>query len=164
MTVPSTRGSRRRSSSAVLALAAWAVAATPALLLSQGEDAEEGIKRVVRNMSRALQAGNAPLFIAAFDRQGFPGLPELREQLTALTAQRRIASSVEIGALRGGPAEFTLRVDWLLELTPKVDSGVLERRHETLSLVVVNRNGRWKIARLEPLGFFSSLREVRPEP
>lgn len=140
------------------------MAAIPAPLLAQGEDVADRIRTVVRDASRALQAGNAPLFMAAFDRRAFPGFRELREQVTALAAQRRIASSVEVGVPAGGPGEVTLRVDWLLELTPKIDPGPLERRHGTLALLMVKRNKRWRIARLEPAGFFASLREVRPEP
>lgn len=162
--MPPARCTGHRTAGARLALAAWLVAATPAPLPSQGEDVSDRIRTVVRDASRALQAGNAPLFMAAFDRQAFPGFQELREQVTALAAQRRIASSVEIGVPAGGPSEFTLRVDWLLELTPKIDPGPLEQRHGTLALLMVRRNGRWRIARLEPAGFFSSLREIRPEP
>ena len=80
----------------------------------------------------------------------------MRVRVLALTAQRTIASSVEIGPLReadGGPA---LSVDWLLQLTPLRDPGPVEIRQEKLALRFVKRKGKWKIAALEPLEFFRS--------
>lgn len=143
-------------------LAACVLLAVPTRLLPQGEAAAARIRLAIRDASRALQAGNAPLFMAAFDRHAFSGFQALREEVTALAAHRRIASSVESGSPEGGPGEWTVRVDWLLELTPKLDPGPLERRHETLVVRLVKRGKRWKIANLEPTDFFSSLRNAPP--
>ena len=120
------------------------------------------MRLAIRDASRALQAGNAALFMAAFDRRSFAGFQALRGQVTALTAQRRIASSVECGPPEGGPDVWTVRVNWVLDLTPKLDPGKLERRHETLVISMVKRGPRWKIANLEPAGFFSSLHSAPP--
>ncbi len=116
------------------------------------------IRQLIRDASRALQAGNAPLFLAALDRQAFAGLGEFRAELAALTAQRRIASSVESTAPVGGPEEWTVRVDWLLDLTHKIDPGPVERRRATLELAVRKRRGKWRIVRLEPRSFFAAAR------
>lgn len=140
----------------------WPPAAAAALLLLPGtaqlDDATQ-VRLLIRDASRALQASNAPLFLAAFDRRTMPRFDVLREQVSALAAQRRIASSVESGPLEGDPSAWTLRVDWLLELTPKLDPGPLERRRATLTLRVRKRGKRWKIVQLEPLEFFSALRQ-----
>ncbi len=124
---------------------------------AQPDDATR-VRLLIRDASRALQAGNAPLFLAAFDRRAMPRFDVLREQVSAMTAQRRIASSVASGPLQGDPSVWTVRVDWLLELTPKLDPGPLERRRATLTLRVRKRGRRWKIVQLEPLEFFSALR------
>ena len=123
---------------------------------AQAEDLAAGIGLLVRDASRSLQSGNAALFLAAFDRDSFVGYEALRQNVTALTAQRRIASSVAVGAPRGGPAEWTADVDWLLELTPKLDPGQVERRREQLNVRVRKRGKKWKIVHLEPSGFFAS--------
>lgn len=139
----------------------WLPAAAISLLLYPGTaqpDDTAQVRLLIRDASRALQAGNAPLFLAAFDRQEMPRFDVLREQVSALAAQRRIASSVESGPLEGDPNVRTVRVDWLLELTPKLDPGPLERRRTTLTLRVRKRGKRWKIVWLEPLEFFSALR------
>ena len=141
---------------------AWVLLASPLPLLAQSESPADRIRLVVRDASRALQAGNAPLFMAAFDRHAFPGFPALREQVTALAAHRRIASSVESRVIDTGPEHWSVRVDWLLEMTPKLDPGPLERRHRTLLLRMVNRGKQWKIVDLEPQDFFSTLRQTPP--
>lgn len=134
----------------------WAALSSAAQL----GDAPSQIRLAVRDASRALQAGNAPLFLAAFDRQEFAGYGELREQVTALVAQRRIASSVAVESVRGGPVEWTVDVDWLIELTHKLDPSPPEQRRDTLTLRVRKRGRRWRVVDLQPLTFFAAL----PDP
>lgn len=124
---------------------------------AQQADAAGQIRLVVRDASRALQAGNAPLFLALFDRQEFAGYGELREQVTALAAQRRIASSVAVESVRGGPVEWTAEVDWLIELTHKLDPSPPEQRRDTLKLRVRKRGKRWRVVDLQPVQFFAAL-------
>lgn len=135
---------------------AFAVALFVALPGPAPADETARAQALIRDASRALQAGNAPLFLAAFDRREMPRFAELREQVTALAAQRWIASSVASGPLAGGPEIWTMRVDWLLELKPRLDPGPVERRQATLALELRKRNGRWKIARLKPVEFFEA--------
>ena len=165
-------GLSRRSPVAPLDLAAGAVSlvvlasfalAAPATVPSQeptaaDSDAVAGIGDLVLDLSRALQAGNAPLFLAAFDRRAFGGFQRLREQVTALTEQRRIASSVESGQPVGAAGSWSVRVNWLLELTPREGVGPIERRHEVLVLRLVRGGKRWRIADLEPADFFAAAR------
>lgn len=124
---------------------------------AQPTDPPGQIRLAVRDASRALQAGNAPLFLAAFDRQEFSGYGELREQVTALVAQRRIASSVAIESVQGGPVEWAVEVDWLMELTHKLDPSPPEQRRDTLKLRVRKRGRRWRVVDLQPLAFFVAL-------
>ncbi|MDE0104839.1 MAG: hypothetical protein OXN89_20880 [Bryobacterales bacterium] len=123
------------------------------------EDPTPAIVRLVRDCSRALQSGNAALFMGAFERRRYDRYQALREQITALTAQRRIASSVAAGPATGGPDEWHVSVDWLVELTPKLDPGPLERRRQTVVLRAAKRGGRWKFFDLEPLEFFAASRD-----
>ena len=136
------------------------LALSPSVLAD--EDAAREIRLLIRDASRALQAGNAPLFLAAFDKRAFSDFPMLRDEVTALTAQRRIASSVESGSPVGAGGARTVRVDWLLDLTPKIDPGPLERRHESIVMTVAKRGGRWRVIGMQPAGFFRSVRRLPP--
>lgn len=146
------RGRRGSIACNVAALLGVAVAGA-----AQPTDAPGQIRLAVRDASRALQAGNAPLFLAAFEREEFAGFPELREQVTALAAQRRIASSVAVESVRGGPVEWVVEVDWLIELTHKLDPSPPEQRRDTLTLRVRKRGKRWRVVDLQPAAFFAAL-------
>ena len=143
-------------------LAGLALLAVPASGSAQGQDAADRIALMVRDASRALQAGNAPLFLAAFEPGAVPDFAAFREQVTALAEQRRIASSVAAGPVAGGPDEWTVRVDWLLELAPKLDPGPLERRRETVTLRVRRRGKRWKFVSLDRPDLFEALSRSPP--
>lgn len=143
-------------------LACLAVLAAPVPCSAQGEDAADRIALMVRDASRALQAGNAPLFLAAFEPEAVPDFAAFREQVNALAEQRRIASSVAAGPVAGGPEVWTVRVDWLLELAPKLDPGPLERRRETVTLKARMRGKRWKFVSLDRPELFEAL--PRPVP
>ena len=144
------------------ALACAALVAMPVPGLAQELDAAERIALMVRDASRALQAGNAPLFLAAFEPGSVQDFASFREQVTALAEHRRIASSVAAGPVEGGPEEWTVRVDWLLELAPKLDPGPLERRREAITLKARQRGKRWKFVSLDRPEFFAA--RPRPNP
>lgn len=147
------RGASSRSLAAALLFAALFVEVAAPL---RAQDEAAAVSLVVLDASRALQANNAALFLSKFDARSMPRFDDLRVRVLALTAQRTIASSVEIGPLReadGGPA---VTVDWLLQLTPLFEPGPVETRREKLSLRFVKRKGKWKIAALEPADFFRS--------
>lgn len=132
-----------------------ALMASPMAARAQVSDPAISIKRLLLDASRSLQSANAALFMGLFDRASFDGYAALREDVGALTAHRRIASSVSIGVPEGGPEQWTANVDWLLELTPKLDPGPVERRRQTLRVSVRKRGKRWRIVGLAPAGFFA---------
>lgn len=123
-----------------------------------GQDAggAGAIRLLVRDASRALQSGNAPLFLALFDPHAMADFGRFGDEIFALAAQRRIASSVKSDPPQGGPEECTVRVDWLLDLTPKLDPGPVERRHETVVVGLRRRGKRWRIVDVEPREFFAA--------
>lgn len=139
-----------------------ALCAATAFAPAQQRTAAGSIRQLIRDASRALQSGNAPLFLDSFDRRAMPGFERFRDQVTALTAQRRIASSVESAPPEEGPDEWSVRVNWLLELTPKLDPGPVESRHETLVLGLRRKGDRWKIVRIDPSDFFASAGRAPP--
>ena len=122
---------------------------------AQTSDPAAEIKRLVLDASRSLQSANAALFLGLVDRRSFDGYSMFREDLRALTAHHRIASSVAVGLIEGGPEQWTATVDWLLELTPKLGPGPVERRHRTVRVSVRKRGKRWRIVDLVPAALFA---------
>lgn len=137
---------------AALALAGLLVSATASQ--AQDSDPEPAIRRLVLDASRSLQSANAALFLGLVDRRSLGGFQELQDDLRALTAHHRIASSVAVESIEGGPEQWTASVDWLLELTPKLDPGPVERRRQTVRVSVRKRGKRWRIVDLAPPRFF----------
>ncbi len=151
---PVTAEAACRWPAAALALAALAAPVDAAH--AQASNAEAAIKRLVLDASRALQSANAALFMGLFDRSAFEGYAALRQDVFALTAQCRIASSVAVGAIEeDGSGQWAASVDWLLELSPKLDPGPIDRRHRAVRIAVRKRGKRWRIVDLAPAGFFA---------
>lgn len=144
---------RRRRLLAAIVLAGLLVSATASL--AQDSDPEAAIRRLVLDASRSLQSANAALFLGLFDRRSLNGFQELQDDLRALTAHHRIASSVAVGLIEGGPEQWTANVDWLLELTPKLDPGPVERRRQTVRVSVRKLGRRWRMVGLAPTEFFA---------
>lgn len=128
--------------------------AAAALLGQQGDSDSAAIGRMVRDASRALQAGNAASFLSYFDKDEFADFAALRENVAALAAQRQIASSIEIIEITKGEKGWRLRVSWLLQLTYTGDPGPVETRRETVGCSVKKLRGAWKIVQLEPVALF----------
>lgn len=114
-----------------------------------------GVRRMVQDASRALQAGNAASFLRLFDRKQFAGYPSLESHVVALTTQSDVASSIQIVEIVPVQDGYRLRVDWLLELSVQETPGPLETRREVLEISVGEEaKGRWKITSLRPVEFF----------
>ena len=120
----------------------------------QSRGDSEQIGRMVRDASRALQAGNATSFLGYFDAGKFAGFAELRKNIVALTAQRQIASSIEITGFEQIESGYRVRVNWLLQLTYTGDPGPVETRQELVTCIVKRQSNSWKIVDLDPVSFF----------
>lgn len=150
-----------RSGTGPAARTARLIAALAGLLLfaavasgQQSRGESEQIGRMVRDASRAVQAGNAASFLAYFDSAGFAGFAELRRNIVALTAQRQIASSIEISDLEQVESGYRVRVNWLLQLTYTGDPGPVETRQELVTCIVKRQSDSWKIVDLDPVSLF----------
>ena len=120
----------------------------------QSRGDSEQIGRMLRDASRALQAGNAASFLGYFDAGEFAGFAELRKNIVALTAQRQIASSIEITGFEQIESGYRVRVNWLLQLTYTGDPGPVETRQELVTCIVKRQSNSWKIVDLDPVSFF----------
>ena len=132
----------------------WVWAALLALALPAGAQQQaEAARRLVLDASRALQAGNAALFLGYFDKRETPQFARLRENVTTLVATKDVASSVEVEVSGAEGGVTQLDANWLLQLTPSEGLGQAEQRHGVVR-VQVRLQGKPKIILLEPVDFF----------
>ena len=134
--------------------------AAAALLLTavalQAQTPTEAATRVVLDASRALQAGSAPRFLGYFDRKQTDDFPALRDGVTALLVDSKVASSVEVRPIAERPREIDFEIDWILQISSERDLGqVDERRRMVKATVRVSDGDKAKLIRVEPLSFFS---------
>ena len=117
----------------------------------------ENLGRTLRDASRALQAGNAALFLSHFDKKQFPGYARLESHVVALTRQADVASSIEIISSEADDKAQRVTVDWLLQLTPSGGFGPAIRRREEITIRFDPAGARPKIVSLAPVDFFRPL-------
>jgi hypothetical protein len=128
------------------------------LLAAQTPDAPpENLGRMLRDASRALQAGNAALFLGHFDARQFPGYARLESHVVALTRQADIASSIEIIGMEAEDKTHRVTVDWILQLTPSSGFGPATRRREEITIRFDSAGGKPKVISLAPIDFFRPL-------
>lgn len=113
----------------------------------------ESIFDVLASMASALSAGNPMAFMGAISRR-LPDYEKLQADVTGLTEQASVLSSVEILKDEGSASKRQVEADWFLEIRPKEPSAPLERRRRTLRIEFAIEGQRWKIVSLEPAGFF----------
>ncbi len=125
---------------------------------AQSADPERAvIARALHDVSRALQAGNAATFLAAFDRQEFTEYPQLETNIVVLTRQSQIASSIKIAAIEADGEVFSAEVDWVLQLSPASALGDIETRRQLIKLRLRKAKKKWKVVALEPVEFFEPM-------
>jgi hypothetical protein len=151
----------RSGSRAAARTARWFTALAGLVLLAaasapgqQDRGDSAAIGRMVRDASRAIQAGNAASFLGYFDEAEFAGFAELRKNTAALTAQRQIASSIEITETERLDQGYRVRISWLLQLSYTGDPGPVETRQELVTCIVKRMSNSWKIVDLDPVSHF----------
>lgn len=153
-TAPSGTGAAARRARCFTALAGLVLLLSASAPGQQDRTDSERIGRMLRDASRALQAGNAAGFLGYFDSREFAGFADLRKNTVALTAQRQIASSIEIAEFEQIESGYRVRVNWLLQLAYTGDPGPVETRQELVTCVVKRQSNSWKIVDLDPVAFF----------
>lgn len=109
----------------------------------------EELLQTVADLATALSAGDAAAFLARFE-ESMEGYAALRENVSALTAQADLTSSVELVRHEGDSGEF----DWYLEIRLKLDAGVSARRRQRVKL----RLRGSKIEAFSPVELFAPLK------
>ena len=115
-------------------------------------------RRVILDVSRALQAGNAARFMVYFDKRQFGDFSDLRRSVSALLETRTAASSVDILSNTESSGGRTIKVDWILQLTPIVGPGEIETRRQMVQLTLTQQSsGAWRIMAFDPVEFLRVL-------
>ncbi len=117
------------------------------LVFVQNEDvSHETLLEVLGQFTSALSEGNAEAAIGVTDSMGTLG-----RQLRDLLASNEVGSAID-------PIEWidkqTVVLDWLLEIRSADPVGAVKRKREKITCRFVKKGKRWKIAALEPVGFF----------
>ncbi len=125
------------------------------LALPAPADAQENsAARTLKDASRALQADSPAAFLSYFDRRAWEDYARLETYVVALISQNDLASSVQVLENRQEGEDRVLRVDWLVQISPRNGLGKVENRREILSLRLAPSKKRWKITGLAPVEFF----------
>jgi len=119
-----------------------------------GGGEKRAVRRLFKDVSRALHSGNAALFLSHFDRERFPDYGALAENVAALTAQSELRSSIEILEIAERDEGCAADIDWILNARLTGFGAALERRRERVRARVERVKGKWKITELEPLELF----------
>jgi len=117
-------------------------------------DTHSDIIDVFTAMAAALSDENVPEFMNAFDKD-MPGYGKLRTDVTALTYQAYVSSSVEPLKEEGDDSTRKLDLDWFLQVRSPLQTGPTVTRREILHCELRKQGKHWKIVSLQPLEFFA---------
>ena len=121
--------------------------------LGTAQASETAVSRMLRDVSRALQARNAALFLSHFDRDRFEAYAQLEANVVVLMEQKELGSSIRIVELAEDGEFFRGRVDWLLQVSPLGRTGAIETRRSTIDVRVARDGKKWRIIAFAPVDF-----------
>src|SRR6478672_8541135 len=126
--------------------------AAPALAADPAQEAWE----VITTLAAALGRADAGEFLSVCD-SAMPGYETLRVSVSALVAQAEVESGVDPAENSGDDRARTVVVDWQLQLVDRTGLQRVTRRRENVHLSLEKRGRKWRVDRIEPLGFFAPL-------
>jgi hypothetical protein len=118
-----------------------------------GDPARE-VLDLVADAAGALSAGNASLFMKAFD-PAMAGYATLRENVTALIAQGEVQSEIEPLEGEGDDRRRVDTFQWTLRWKRGENSASFARREQVVTCKVEKQGSKWRIVGLEPIAFFA---------
>jgi hypothetical protein len=118
------------------------------------------VTEIFTTLAAALSDGNAVAFMRPFDA-AMPGYGSLRANITALVAENEVTSSLEFLGDEGDDAARTVRVDWLVQIRGRGETGPLVRRREAVTCRLERRGKTWVITSMEPRTLFVPPRPAR---
>lgn len=135
---------------------AIALSATSVLCLAllQGAGAHDEVIHLVASMAAGLSTVNVPLFMDAFDKD-MPDYDRLRGDVTALTNQAEVTSSIEPVSEQGGEDAYSIDLDWYLQVRSLVPDGPIVTRRQVVHCDLRKDKKRWVIVAIKPMEFFA---------
>jgi murein L,D-transpeptidase YcbB/YkuD len=128
--------------------------AIPLAAYGYAADAAREVLDLIADLAAALSAGNATLFLQAFDPK-MPGYAKLRENVTGLIAQGDVQSFIDPVEDEGDERRRVAQFDWTLLMHRGQEATSFARREQVLKFSVEKRGGKWWIVELEPIEFFA---------
>jgi hypothetical protein len=120
-------------------------------------DAHSDVIGLVGSLAAALTEVNVPAFMDGFDKD-MPGYGDLHNQIAALVNQADVTSSIEPLNEHGDNAQYSIDLDWFLQVRSLLDNGPLVERREVIHCELRKQKKKWKIVSLKPLDFFAPAR------
>jgi len=121
--------------------------------LGTAQASETAVARMLLDVSRALQARNAALFLSHFDRDRFDAYAQLEANVVVLMAQKELGSSIRIVEMVEEEELFRGRIDWLLQISPLGRTGAIETRRSMVDVRVARAGRKWRIVAFAPVDF-----------
>jgi hypothetical protein len=119
-----------------------ALAGTP---LRSADDRTTALEAVAP-LAAALSDNDADAFLRRISRDA-PDYSKLRNNVVTLVAEADVTCSIEYIRREDGAYEL----DWYIQLRSKITSGVMERRHGVVKIVLDTKG---KLKSLQPVDFF----------
>ena len=140
----------RRRSSSLIAIALLCTA------LPSRADRASDVRSEVAYVASALASGNPTDALTRFDKS-MPDYDKLRDYFDGLTSSYDIASEVEVAEEEDGETETTLKVNWSLTLSDRVNSNSTRQTTEaTMRWKQIKK--KWRIVSFTPVEMFNPQR------
>jgi hypothetical protein len=123
-------------------------------LASLRADTHADVIDLFASTAAALAEVNVPQFMNAFDKD-MPGYDKLKSEVTGLTTQNEISSSVEPIKDEGDESKRAVDLDWYLQVRSLLQSGPVTTRREVIHCELRKQGKHWKVVSLQPLEFFA---------
>ena len=125
-----------------------AVLAAPLIAGSQ-----QDVLDLFTDLASALSEGNGQAFLDRVDHS-MPDYEKLQRNIMALVAQNEIVAAIDVLEDEGDDHTRAVKVDWLLQIRSREETGVLVRRRETVKCRLTRLKKKWKVASLDPISLF----------
>jgi tRNA isopentenyl-2-thiomethyl-A-37 hydroxylase MiaE len=92
-----------------------------------------------------------------FDSQ-MKGYGDLERNIVSLAAQADVTCAIDVVSEVEAGDIHKLDLDWFVNLTSKLDTGLRERRRERVQVEMRQIKGKWKISSLTPVSILDPVR------
>lgn len=116
-------------------------------------DRAADVRRQVTDVASALAGSDATGAMAPFDKS-FADYDKLSQYFTALTNSFDVVSEIQIGDEEDTDQETTLKANWILQISDKVNTSDVRRAFDVV-IHLKPVKGKWKIVSFNPIEMFN---------